>query len=208
MIKFKISLCLLFLIGFVKPTIANDSIFVKVHFLYGSKPKKEFRDVEKKWFGGKLGGHVGIEVDSNKIIDFGPVGKFHYFSHKKDYHSQFFIHDTISFWEVFGGKSADFKKLTINIPVSVYQKMKLDSVAAVYCETPPYDYAFVGMRCGAAAYDVLSQLDLLKNYSNRKIIRKIFYPKKLRKLLLKKAHLNSWTILEQAGTEQRNWEKD
>ncbi len=58
---------------------AGDTAFLKVHFLYGSRPLKEYQDTEKKWFGGILGGHVGIEGDSNRIINFLPSGSFHVF---------------------------------------------------------------------------------------------------------------------------------
>jgi hypothetical protein len=47
-----------------------------VHFLYGSKPSREARDIEKKWFGGKLGGHVGIEITPDSILNFVTVDKF------------------------------------------------------------------------------------------------------------------------------------
>jgi hypothetical protein len=49
---------------------------VVVHFLYGSKPSREARDIEKKWFGGKLGGHVGIEITPDSILNFVTVDKF------------------------------------------------------------------------------------------------------------------------------------
>jgi hypothetical protein len=49
---------------------AQDSVYLKVHFLYGSKPKKRYQDSEPKWFGGILGGHVGIEGDTNEVVIF------------------------------------------------------------------------------------------------------------------------------------------
>lgn len=81
---------------------AQDSTFIKVHFLYGSTPKKEFRPAEKTWFGGKLGGHVGVEADSGRIINFVPSGEFHKFP-KKDFHSSFVLHSVPDFWRIFGG---------------------------------------------------------------------------------------------------------
>lgn len=69
--------------------IQNDSLkIIKVHFLYGSKPKKEFRFLEEKWFGGMHGGHVSIETD-HEVTGFGPQGKFHIFGNKKKFHSHF-----------------------------------------------------------------------------------------------------------------------
>ncbi len=191
----------------IQRTFAQDSIFIKVHFLYGSTPKKAFKDSERTWFGGKLGGHVGIEVDSNYIIDFVPSGSFHKFASKDDFHSSFVIHTEQNFWSIFGGKPQDMKKATFVIPISKAQKLELDSIAKAYTADTPYDYAFFGMRCGAAAYDVLSQLEILPRYSIPRTYRKIFYPKKLRKRLFKKAKANGWKVYQQEGTEKRNWEK-
>ncbi len=187
---------------------ANDSIYIKVHFLYGSKPKREFKDVESKWFGGKLGGHVGIEIDSNKIVDFVPSGEFHYIEKKNDCNSRFAEHTLESFWEIFGGNSDDVKKMTITIPIPVQQKNKLDSIINIYTNETPYDYAFIGMRCGAATYDILSQLGVVKQYSHRRTYMKIFYPKKLRIPLAEQAKQNNWVIQQQEGTTNRKWEKD
>src|ERR1700741_2237387 len=88
-----ISILVSFLFLSFEPAIANDSTIIKVHFLYGSKPAKQYKDSESKWFGGKLGGHVGIEVDSNRILNFIPQGEFHWFEKKKDPHSRYAIHD-------------------------------------------------------------------------------------------------------------------
>ena len=49
---------------------AQDSTMLKVHFLYGSKPKKAFKHMQKKWFGGLIGGHAGIECGDGKILHF------------------------------------------------------------------------------------------------------------------------------------------
>lgn len=187
---------------------ADSTYYIKVHFLYGSKPKREYKSSEKKWFGGKLGGHTGIEFDSNTIIDFVHQGNFHYIAHKKDCHSRFAIHNPTEFWEIFGGETDSVKKLSVTIPITAVQKRILDSLTQTYTSNTPYDYAFIGMRCGAATYDILSQLGIVKSYSHRKTYRKIFYPKKLRKRILKMAQRNHWEITRQAGTRRRKWERD
>ena len=187
---------------------ASDSLFIKVHFLYGSKPKKEHQDTEQNWFGGLHGGHVGIEYEPNQIIDFVPLGKFHYVEKHQDRHSYFASHDTVSFWEIFGGESEDMKKMTIVIPISSTQKLKLDSIIDAYQNQTPYDYAFKGMRCAAASYDILSQLGISKQYGRKKTFRKNFYPKRTRKKLIKLAKRNHWQIIEKEGSGTRIWEKD
>jgi len=186
----------------------NDSLYIKVHFLYGSKPKKEFEASENKWFGGIHGGHVGIEFIEGKTIDFVPKGEFHLFRRKYTAHSKFAIHSLSEFWGILGGVPSTVKKASIVIPITSDQKHKLDSIVQVYSENSPYDYAFFGMRCGAAAYEILGQLGIVKHYRIPRTYKKIFYPKKLRLLLFKKANQFNWTIEKTEGSETRNWEND
>ena len=94
------------------------------------------------------------------------------------------------------------------IPVSQSQLIKLDSICKVYCAHAPYDYALFGMRCGAATYDVLAQIGIVKTYSYKKTFLKIFYPRILREKLLKEAQQNGWEVIRQEGTNRRVWEKD
>lgn len=186
---------------------AGDSLFIKVHFLYGSKPKKEHKETEGKWFGGLHGGHVGVEYETNKIIDFVPLGKFHYIEKHNKRHSAFVRNDTVSFWQTFGGSYDEMKKLTIIIPISTFQKKKLDSLVKAYYDETPYDYAFKGMRCASASYDILAQLGITKQFERKKTFRKNFYPKRTRKKLVKLAKRNNWEIKKQEGSETRKWER-
>ena len=187
---------------------AQDTIYIKVHFLYGSKPLKKYKDTEQKWFGGILGGHVGIEGDSGQIVNFVPSGKFHWFAKKNNKHSRYAIHSSDNFYAIMGGNPDSVKKAIVYIPVTRRQKQEFDSITTLYLKQTPYDYALFGMRCGAAAYDILGQLGILTNYPYRKTYRKIFYPKKLRKRLFKKAMENNWTIVKQDGSCKRKWEQD
>ncbi|MEX2232561.1 MAG: hypothetical protein WD824_10400 [Cyclobacteriaceae bacterium] len=188
--------------------IGQDSVYtIKVHFLYGSKPKKEFKDSERKWFGGKLGGHVGIEYEPDQTVDFVRRGEFHWFAKKNNPHSRFALRSTTAFWGIFGSPAGSVKKASVIIPITRREKIKLDSLVKTYSAQTPYDYAFFGMRCGSATYDILSQLGVLTPYSYRKTYRKIFYPKKLRKRLFAKAGINKWKI-DAEGTSTRKWERD
>ena len=189
-------------------TYSQDSTFLKVHFLYGSKPLKKYKDTERKWFGGVLGGHVGIEGDSDRILNFLRKGKIHWFAKNNNKHSIYREHDVRRFYSIFRSNPDSVKKAIVYIPVTIQQKQQFDSIATVYLKQPPYDYAFFGMRCGAAAYDILGQLKIFPRYSYYKTYKKIFYPKKLRKRLLKKATKNNWTIIRQNGSIKRKWERD
>jgi hypothetical protein len=186
---------------------AQSQQYIQVHFLYGSKPKKEYRKTEPKWFGGMLGGHVGVETDSNQVVNFIPKGKSHFFANKKDKHSAYTIHSRESFWEIMDN-NGNVKKLTVVIPVSDNQKAKLDSVHKTYLAKSPYDYALFGIRCGAATYDVLAQAGILKPFSRNATVMKIFYPKKVRKKLIRLATKHQWQMIRVEGSTKRKWEKD
>lgn len=201
----RIIITLLFLFIFIN---IHSQFTIKVHFLYGSTPIKKYKD-EPKWFGGKLGGHVGIESSSSaKIFNFVPSGKFHVFQHKKDKHSDFTFHDKERFYSILGGSGDSMKMAVVHIPITEKQQQQFDSLSRVYKKETPYDYAFFGMRCGAAAYDVLAQLDILPAYSYNRTWNKIFYPKKLRRKLFELAKKNDWKVERKRGSKRRNWEKD
>jgi hypothetical protein len=113
-----------------------------------------------------------------------------------------------SFYAILGGEPENVKSAIVYIPVTPQQKQKFDSIAAAYLQQTPYDYALFGMRCGAAAYDILGQLHILTGFSVKQTSRKIFYPKKLRKRLFRLAERNGWTVINQNGSDRRKWEKD
>ncbi len=186
----------------------QDSLYIKVLFLYGSRPAAKYRKTEHRWFGGKLGGHVGIEAGSNQVLNFVPHGRYHWFAHKTNMHSRFRLDTENDFWQILGGNDSDVKKVTVIIPVARNQRRLLDSLQNAYLNNTPYDYALLGMRCGASSYDILARLGIFKKYCRTKTFLKIFYPKKLRKRLLAKAQKNNWLIVRQEGTERRKWERD
>lgn len=202
--KFLVFLCLLI----AKESFSQDTSYLEVHFLYGSKPKKEFKASEEKWFGGILGGHVGVALDSTQILNFVPSGKLHIFAKKADPHSSFVLHSYQDFYSIFGGPTDSMKRTIVYIPITKQQKLAFDSLSKAYQDSTPYDYAFFGMRCGAAGYDVLSQLQILPDYSYTRTYWTIFYPKKLRKRLLAQATKNGWKVAKQEGTKRRKWERD
>ncbi|HMD00964.1 MAG TPA: hypothetical protein VKH37_12460 [Ferruginibacter sp.] len=187
---------------------SQNNLYLKVHFLYGSKPSTKYKDTERKWFGGVLGGHVGIEGDSGKVLNFVSGGVCHLFAEKQNRKSHFKEHRPDDFYAIFGGDPDSMKKTVVYVPITVQQKQRFDSIAAIYLQQTPYDYAVFGMRCGAAAYDILGKLDIFPQYSNTKTYKKIFYPKQLRKRLLKKAQENGWLVVKEEGTGRRRWERD
>jgi hypothetical protein len=192
----------------VDDVTAHDSAYIKVHFLYGSKPLKSFRQSEPVWFGGILGGHVGIESEPDRILNFVPNGRFHLLP-QSEKHSRYTIDSASYFYSRLGGQHPDSaKRAIVIIPVTTRQKQQFDSITALYLKETPYDYALAGMRCGAAAYEILSQLGILPKLSLYETSLKILYPKKLRKQLLSRARAHGWTVIRQNGTCHRKWESD
>jgi hypothetical protein len=185
----------------------QDSLFLKVHFLYGSKPTKQYRATEKKWFGGLLGGHVGLEWETGKVLHFAPKGKFHKWA-KKVKHGKYIYGSQQEFYEILGGKLDSNQSAIVNIPISYLQKKTLDSIAQLYLTNTPYDYAFIGFRCGSASYETLAQIGILPKLGNTITKLSIFYPRKTRKRILKLAMENNWKIERKKGTICRKWEKD
>src|SRR5580765_7277209 len=100
--KFILILTLFFFLS-SHDSFSQDSIYLKVHFLYGSKPLKKHNATEQKWFGGVLGGHAGIECDSDKVLSFSPTGKFHLFSRKNNRQSAYNELSVDRFYSIMGG---------------------------------------------------------------------------------------------------------
>lgn len=184
--------------------LASDSLFVKLHFVYGSKPKRAYKNTEPKFFGGIHGGHVFLEVNQ-KIISFGTNnGKWHIFPHKSK-SAGIYREDKSLTWH---GDSAKKKITTIVIPMTEIQLLKFKKTEKLYFEKTPYDYAFIGMRCAAGAYDMLCKSEVCKPLPRSRTITKYFYPKKLRKHLLKRAEKEHWQVIKQEGRTTRKWERD
>lgn len=194
---------LFLLIIISEPVSASDSLFIKVHFLYGSVPKKEFKDVERKRFGGIHGGHVMIEF-GDYHYGFNPSVKLHIFGKKKDFHSCFRAHK-VATW---AKDTAGNKYTSFIIPVTSEQMEFLQDIHQKYLNSPPYDYAFFGMRCASASYEILAQAGLMKPFGRHRTAIRFFYPKLLRKKLIKISEKRGYERVSHPGSERRRWEKD
>jgi hypothetical protein len=180
--------------------LASDTTYtIKINFLYGSKPAKGYHQQESKLFGGIKGGHVNIEA-GGRVLDFTP-GNNPLFPHNKKPSGGFSINQSVS-WD------GDDKWKTIIVPVSEEQYVELQKLFDSVASKTPYDYAIFGMRCAAASYDVLSKIGLFKEYPNTKNVATHFYPKLLRKKVLKWADKNNYTVISNEGRPSRKWESD
>jgi hypothetical protein len=199
---------ILYLLGGVFHLSAQDSVYIKVHFLYGSKPAKAYKGEERKWFGGRPGGHVGVETNPDQVLHFMPKGTFHYVGRQKNRHSQYRYEPAVNFWQIFDARIDSLKRLTIVVPVSAMQKRALDSIRVAFLEETPYDYAFLGMRCAAATYDIMSHAGFFTHRHHRFLRFYIFRPKTIRKKMLRLARQYDWEIQRKEGTKRRVWERD
>jgi len=182
----------------------SDSLYpIKVHFLYGSKPKWKYRSTEYKAFGGLHGGHVTIEVDG---VDYGFVpttSRVHIFPHKP------FASDFVD--NPLNGRypySSANKTVTFVIPVNQKHYDELNRLLQNYSAKAPFDYAFFGMRCASTTAEILAEIGVLKKRKRFTNIAGTFYPKKLRKRLFKLARRNNYEILTNEGKPTRRWERD
>ena len=182
------------------PSIASSQTEIKIHFLYGSKPAKGFKQSESKLFGGIKGGHVNIELNG-QFLDFMP-GDCPLLPERKNPSGGFHINNSV-YWDPDSDKWA-----TVTVPVTNEQVKSLKDLFDAYAKKSPYDYAVFGMRCAAASYDVLSEIGLMKKISNSNNVIKHFYPKLLRKKIFKWAEKNNYAITYHDGKSTRKWEKD
>ncbi|MBS1662149.1 MAG: hypothetical protein JST68_13985 [Bacteroidetes bacterium] len=194
------------------PGGAPDSI--KVLIIYGSKPIKGHPE-ERKWFGGRPGGHVVIQFSPDSVISFSPTRYrpvCHIFSRSKpdNFKSHFRIETPERFWRTFNCRKP--RGMIISIPITPAQKQKLDSITATYLTNTPYDYAVFGMRCASASYEIIAQLGLLDKPYKRKIWWHLLYPRDIRYELVKEAKHGStghaWRVEYLEGLETRKWDWD
>ena len=184
---------------------AADSLQIKVHFLYGSKPKKGAGHSERKEFGGLHGGHVTIEVETTNF-GFGPNKGFHVFGKKNNRVSKWYAYP-LEYWAA-DTLNAGEKYTTFTIPVSRQQYDSLKKLMVEYALTTPYDYAFIGMRCASATWDILAQAGILQTHSKSWMILRCFYPKLFRNKLFKQQKEMHIDIHRQPGRDSRKWEMD
>lgn len=182
-----------------------DSVqFLAVHFLYGSKPAKGFHASESRRFGGIHGGHVYLQT-GDTIFSFRPNHfPVHIFAHQHKRQSSYVIQNLSEF----AADTSGNKVLTILLPVNDSAEHVLCRLRKKYQRATPYDYAFFGMRCAASAYEVLARAGLVKMHSHFWDICLNFYPKPLRKRLIRRAERNGYKMIRKPGRSSRKWEKD
>jgi hypothetical protein len=182
--------------------LSQDSLFVTVHVVYGSKPKAAG---EGKWFGGRWGGHIGLEISPDKVVHFNPGGRVRAFR-KNSPPGTYSISSVQDFYCTFGCDTV--KTMQVKIPVSIAGARQVDSISTIWYESAPYAYAFFGMRCTSATYHLLSWADIYPDWSEKHMTRRFFYPRRLRRFLQREAKEQGWEIRYSEGSERRKWDYD
>jgi len=181
---------------------------IEVRFLYGSKPKPGHKKDQKRWFGGMLGGHVGIKYDENRNLTFFYEGRPHIFQRKNRPCGRYDLQSDSAFNYIMDEHVDSVKTLVIYIPITYHQKVKYVSLCADYVNKSPYDYAFFGVRCAYSTYHILSQIGVVTKYGYFRMWSKVFYPQILRSKLKHQAKKNGWLMIKKKGTHRRIWERD
>lgn len=192
---------LLLLIALPFISLAQTDTLV-VEIIYGSKPKAAG---ERHWFGGKLGGHIGLTIGTDSVMHFVPGGRVAATNINSDT-GRYLLSSHRSFYRTFYCDTT--KTCRIFIPISRRQKQQLLETAQPFLKEGPYPYAFFGMRCAAACYHLLSLADVTKDRSRSSMTWKFFYPRKLRKFLFKEAKEKGWKITTTPGSTNRKWDHD
>ncbi len=155
-----------------------------------------------------LGGHVGIQYNDTSYLSFFYEGRVHIFQRKNKPSGKYELQSKEDFNYIMDKNVDSVKSLVIKIPVHDTVRLKFEKICNDYICTSPYDYAFFGYRCGSSTYEILGQLGILKAYSQKKTWKKIFYPKILRRKLIRQAKKNNWVMIRKKGTHKRIWERD
>src|SRR3989339_1896211 len=187
---------ILLMIPFGEQVFSKESHVLKVFFRYGSVPARGYEDPDYEEVGGLLGGHVSLGLDSTEI-GFTNREREHLISNVNKINSVFYRKPIREFEEKSSGK----KYVTFVIPISDDQYYKLLNLLQNYIEHTPYDYAFFGMRCTSATYEVLSHIGLFPEKSRTRNIQENFYPELLRRKMFRLAREKKLPTIFQEGRE-------
>ena len=209
---------------FITRLSAQDSI--RVLCLYGSVPAKGWKGVEPQFNKGLFtrlinlrGGHVGVEAGTDTVLSFHPVhynGPFHaghFFNHCRRPNSVFRAVTVNRMWYMLPHRYPDLdslRRVVFVIPVTSGQRRVIDSLALAYLARTPYDYAFLGMRCASASYQILVYAGVATEY-RRGLWHRIFSTRKFRYALYKeylRRRSEGWRMYAWKGSVSREWDKD
>lgn len=143
------------------------------------------RSAGLKWFSGLFTGHVGIEFNPGEIVNFFPEGRFHWIANNQHPHARFVIHTPQEFRRLYNPDAFHLSIFYFQIPLP--QQQMLEKIIESYTHRPPYDYAFLGMRCASATYEIMARAGILQQASWLFLVFRFFTPGLLKQYLRKQA---------------------
>ncbi|MCB0543719.1 MAG: hypothetical protein R2791_17560 [Saprospiraceae bacterium] len=173
--------------------------YVVVRIIHGSVRRRHYRR-EAKELGGKMGGHVGIQID-DLIYDFKyrDISRIHIFSNPESKNCIFQKHTPDEWTACY----KDNQETLVTIPVDETEiEFLLDFYRKNILE-PSYDYSFFGQRCASSCYDLLKKINKIQGGH---YFFNAFYPGMLRKKLLAKARQAGYGVVVIPGSPTRIWE--
>lgn len=174
-----------------------------INYQFGSVPAKGFEGSEKKRAGGLLGGHVTCIIGKS-VYGFTDEGAdFTHVFPDHDHPNGYWQKEDITIWK---NKMETEQYMQFYIPVTYSQITMLRQILDGYVGKTPYDYAFFGMRCMSAMYDILGDIAILPVVPNWYVWALYFYPRKFRRDLTRMAYVNGWPMQFNQGRGTRKWE--
>ena len=182
----------------------NHSDKIYIHFMHGSYPKKDCID-QRKSVGGLLGGHIEIEIEGLVYgFEFGNRQKIHVFPRKtpRSFNSKCTVKQKADWLQ----ETKYDRITTIVIPIDASKKRQLiDQFQSDHLQAP-YDYAFFGMRCASYTYESMANAGIMTKKPGVAYILNAFYPRQLRKKMLRWAKYNGIGVEYKEGIGCRVWE--
>ena len=142
-----------------------------------------------------------------------PFHAGHIFNHRRHPNSLFRAVSVNRMWYMLPHHYPDLdslRRVVFVIPVKSGQRRVIDSLALAYLARTPYDYAFLGMRCASASYQILAYAGVATEY-RRGLWHRIFSTRKFRYALYKeylRRRSEGWRMYTWKGSVSREWDKD
>ena len=174
----------------------HDQIIIQI--THGYFRKRKHKHVPKE-LGAWFGGHVMIQIENHYFgFIYQDIKKIHIFPARQK--NSTYQKMSIKEWNEF---ATNKKRTAITIPCSAEEKQILLDYYNKNLKSPSCDYSFFGERCASSCYHLLKKIDKIKGGH---YFFNAFYPRQLRKKLIKEAQEKAYSISITPGPKDRIWE--
>ena len=173
--------------------------YIVIHIFHGSLRKWSSRNQPKE-LGGKLGGHVAIEVQHNIYgFYYKNINKIHIFPNKKNKNCEFQKQSLEEWAKIVSTK----KETTFKIPVTEDEVQYLLDYYHKNIASPSCDYSFFGERCASNCYHLLKEIGKIDGGS---YFLNAFWPGQLIRKLTRESKKRAYEINIKPGSSDRIWQ--